>query len=182
MRKINSYCLVCKKNRLNVKFTGKYKNILAYNLKCKRDTESVDSEVLKTKNDRLMLLSKCTVCGIRGQEAKGLLSSLGIERPLKKIPLFQVTFCCNSVEYKMNEIIARFLLVKFIPEMHLKQPRFTYIACGPFTKAKKEFKNLCRQKTQIISTKMILINLVFNIMWLMVNKKIGINEYNQTKF
>ena len=73
-------------------------------------------------------------------EAKGLLSSLGIERPLNKIPLFQVTFCCNSVEYKMNEIITKFLLVKFIPEIHLKQPRFTYIACGPFTKNKERIQ------------------------------------------
>ena len=36
----------------------------------------------------------------------------------------------------MNDIINNFLLAgdKFIPEMHLKQPRFTYSACGPFTK------------------------------------------------
>ena len=36
----------------------------------------------------------------------------------------------------MNEIINKFLLVggKFIPEMHLRQPGFTYSACGPFTK------------------------------------------------
>ena len=35
----------------------------------------------------------------------------------------------------MNKIINKILLVgdKFMPEMHLKQPRFTYSACGPFT-------------------------------------------------
>ena len=40
----------------------------------------------------------------------------------------------------MNEIVNTFLLVgdKFMPEMHLKQPGFTYSACGPFTKTKKE--------------------------------------------
>ena len=39
----------------------------------------------------------------------------------------------------MNEIINKFLLAcnKFMPEMHLKQPRFTYSACGPFTKNKE---------------------------------------------
>ena len=39
----------------------------------------------------------------------------------------------------MNEIVNKFLLAgdKFIPEMHLKQPRFTYSACGPFTKNKE---------------------------------------------
>ena len=46
-------------------------------------------------------------------------------------------FECNSSEnYKMNDIINKFLLAgdKFMPEIHLKQPRFTYSACGPFTK------------------------------------------------
>ena len=39
----------------------------------------------------------------------------------------------------MNEIVNKFLLVrhKFMPEMHLKQPGFTYSACGPFTKNKE---------------------------------------------
>ena len=38
----------------------------------------------------------------------------------------------------MNEIVKKFLLAgdKFMPEMHLKQPGFTYSACGPFTKNK----------------------------------------------
>ena len=37
---------------------------------------------------------------------------------------------------KMNEIVNKFLLAgdKFMPELHLKQPGFTYSACGPFTK------------------------------------------------
>ena len=36
----------------------------------------------------------------------------------------------------MNNIINKFLLTgdKFMPEMHLRQPGFTYSACGPFTK------------------------------------------------
>ena len=54
-------------------------------------------------------------------------------------------FCfeCNSVEsYKMNEIVNKFLLAgdKFTPEMHLKQPGFTYSACGPFTKNKEKIQ------------------------------------------
>ena len=42
----------------------------------------------------------------------------------------------------MNEIVNRFLLVgdKFMPEMHLKQPGFTYSACGPFTKNKERIE------------------------------------------
>ena len=40
---------------------------------------------------------------------------------------------------KMNEIVNKFLLAedKFMPEVHLKQPGFTYSACGSFTKNKK---------------------------------------------
>ena len=39
----------------------------------------------------------------------------------------------------MNEIVTKFLLAgdEFMPEMHLRQPGFTYSACGPFTKTKE---------------------------------------------
>ena len=42
----------------------------------------------------------------------------------------------------MNEIVNKFLLAgdKFMPEMHLKQPGFTYSACGPFTKNKEKIQ------------------------------------------
>ena len=67
----------------------------------------------------------------------------------------------------MNQIVNKFLLAgdKFMPEMHLKQPGFTYSACGPFTKIKKEFKNLKKQGIQAIVIKMNLIRLIFNMIW-----------------
>ena len=73
----------------------------------------------------------------------------------------------------MIEIIKKFLLIedKFMPEMHVKQPGFTYSACGPFTK-KKELKSLCKLEIQILFIKMNLIKLVFNMLWLMENQKI----------
>ena len=42
----------------------------------------------------------------------------------------------------MDDIVNKFLLAgnKFMPEMHLKQPRFTYSACGPFTKDKERIE------------------------------------------
>ena len=42
----------------------------------------------------------------------------------------------------MNDIINKFLLAgdKFMPEMYLRQPGFTYSACGPFTKNKKRIQ------------------------------------------
>ena len=46
--------------------------------------------------------------------------------------------------YKMNEIVHKFLLVgdRFMPEMHLKQPGFTYSAFGPFTRNKERIEKL----------------------------------------
>ena len=43
----------------------------------------------------------------------------------------------------MNDIINKFLLAgdKFMSEMHLRQPQFTYSACGPFTKHKQRIQN-----------------------------------------
>ena len=42
----------------------------------------------------------------------------------------------------MNNIINKFLLAgdKFMPDMHLRQPQFTYSACGPFTKHKQRIQ------------------------------------------
>ena len=65
----------------------------SYCLKCRKDTENVISRVLKTSNGRTMILSKCAICRskksrfIKNQEAKGLLSNLGIRTPLSKVPI-----------------------------------------------------------------------------------------------
>ena len=74
----------------------------------------------------------------------------------------------------MNEIVNKFLLAgdKYMPEMHLKQLGFTNSACGPFTKNKERIQNLKKQEIQTIFTKMSLIRLVFNMIWLMENLKI----------
>ena len=67
-----------------------------YCVKCKKDTENIDPKIVRTKNNRLIMQSKCSVCGIeksrfiKEQEAKGLLSNLGIKTPLSKIPLLNV--------------------------------------------------------------------------------------------
>ena len=46
----------------------------------------------------------------------------------------------------MNEIVNKFLLAgdTFMPDMHLKQPGFTYSACGPFTKNKERIQR-CKE-------------------------------------
>ena len=71
-------------------FTYKMKS---YCLKCREDTENMNSRVSKTSNNRTIILSKCAKCGskksrlIKNQEAKGLLSNLGIRTPLSKVPI-----------------------------------------------------------------------------------------------
>ena len=62
-------------------------------LKCKKNTGSKNPKIARTKNGRIMLLSKCAVCDskklkfIKQQEASGLLRSFGIKTPLSKILL-----------------------------------------------------------------------------------------------
>ena len=88
-----------------------------------------------------MLLSKCAVRNskkskfIKEQEASGLLSSIEIKTPLSKIyfvgPLLLSMYC--------NKRYNRVLLPgdKLMPEIHLRQPGFTYSACEHFTKNKE---------------------------------------------
>ena len=67
--------------------------MLSYCLKCRKNTESKNTKVAKTKTRRITLLSKSEVCDskklkfFKDQEASGLLSSLGIKAPLSNIPL-----------------------------------------------------------------------------------------------
>ena len=69
-----------------------------YCLKCKKETSNIDPKMVKTKNNRLLMQSKCGVCKtkksifVREQDAKGLLSNLGTKTPLSKIPLLNVLF------------------------------------------------------------------------------------------
>ena len=72
--------------------------MLNYCVKYIKNRKNLKSKIFKTKNSRLIMKSKCAVCGIKKsrfvkeQEAKGLLSNLGIETPLSKIPLLNVLF------------------------------------------------------------------------------------------
>ena len=62
--------------------------MLSYFSRCRKNTESKDPKIAKTKNER-----KCAVCDskkskfFKEQEARRLLSSLGIRAPLSQIPL-----------------------------------------------------------------------------------------------
>ena len=67
--------------------------MLSYCLKCRKNTESKNPGVVKTKTGRRILFSKCSACNshepkfLKEQEARGLLSSIGIKTPLSQIAL-----------------------------------------------------------------------------------------------
>ena len=69
-----------------------------YCVKCKRDTGNLNSKIFRTKNNRLIMQSKCPVSGIKKsrfvneQEAKGLSRNLGIKTLLSKFSLLNVLF------------------------------------------------------------------------------------------
>ena len=65
----------------------------SYCLKCRKNTENINLSVPSTNNGRTMVLSKCAICNskksrfIKNQDAKGLLSNLGVRTPLSKVPI-----------------------------------------------------------------------------------------------
>ena len=76
-----------------------------YCVKCRKNTENLNSKIFKTKNGRLIMQSKCTECRfkklrfVKEQETKGLLTNLGIKTPLSKIPLINVLFKAYKKEW-----------------------------------------------------------------------------------
>ena len=67
--------------------------MLSYCFKCRRNTERINPKVSQAINGKAIILSTCAICGgkkskfIKQQEAKGLLSNLGLRTPLNKIPV-----------------------------------------------------------------------------------------------
>ena len=65
----------------------------SYCLKCKKHTKNINPQVSSTSNGKMMILSKCAICGsrkskfIKKQDAKGLLRKLGIKTPLSNVPV-----------------------------------------------------------------------------------------------
>ena len=69
-----------------------------YCLVCKKNTDNVNSKMIGTKNGRLQLNSQFSICGykkskfVKEQEAKEILSNLGIRTPLSNIPELNILF------------------------------------------------------------------------------------------
>ena len=97
-------------NDLLKKIQSNYKTMLSYCLKCRKNTESKNPKVVKTKNGRMMQLSNSAVCDskksrfIIEEEASGLLYRSNSQ--FSRIPLIDNVLW----RYKMNEIVNMFLL------------------------------------------------------------------------
>ena len=69
-----------------------------YCLVCKKYTENTNPKIVRNRQNRLMILSNCSVCGskksrfIKEQKAFGILSNSGIKTPLSQVPLLNVLF------------------------------------------------------------------------------------------
>ena len=65
----------------------------SYCVRCKKYTKNINPRVSNTSSGKAMILSECATCCskksrfINNQEAKGLLSSLGLRTPLTKVPI-----------------------------------------------------------------------------------------------
>ena len=101
-----------------------------YCVSCKKYTENENSNVRKTKQNRIMLLSNCGACG------------------KKKSTFIKNKELHNFAYFKMNKIVNKFLLTDdiFMAELHLKQPRLLLILLvSHLLNIMKEFKNLKEQ-------------------------------------
>ena len=67
-----------------------------YCLSCRKNTENTNLKTIKSKNNRSMIQSNCTICGskksrfIKEQQVKGLLSNLGIKTRLSRVTLLNI--------------------------------------------------------------------------------------------
>ena len=99
-----------------------------------------------------MLLSKCAACNntkskfIKEQEASGLLNKETFKKTFSRssFVLEVLTSSQVNVMYKTNKTVNKVFLPgdKFMPEMHLRQPGFTFSACRPLAKYKGRIQKL----------------------------------------
>ena len=76
----------------------------SYCLNCKKNTKNIDPKISSSSNGRAMILWKCAIFSskksrfIKNHQAKGLLSNLGLRKPLSKLPILgDILFWCASV-------------------------------------------------------------------------------------
>ena len=101
--------------------------ILAYCLNCRTNTERKSPEVSKAKNGKIMLFSRCAVCGktkskfINEQEASHwVVEPIRNQNSFEQDTLLLIDICTKCI--KMNNIISKFLITrdKFMPDLNLR--------------------------------------------------------------
>ena len=74
------------------------RNKETYCLVCRNYTKSINPEIVRNRQNRLMIQSNCATCGskksrfIKDQKALGILSNLGIRTLLSQVPLLNILF------------------------------------------------------------------------------------------
>ena len=69
-----------------------------YCLACRKYTKNNNTKLVRNRQNRLMIQSKCATCDrkksrfIKKQQAMGILSNLGIKTPLSKVPSLNILF------------------------------------------------------------------------------------------
>ena len=103
----------------------------AYCVSCKKYSTNGNSRFRKTKQNSLTLLSNCAICGKKKMAF------------IKNKELHNFNNIRND-QFKLNKIILKLFLTgdKFMGELHLKQPGFTYSASGSFTKLRERIQKV----------------------------------------
>ena len=111
----------------------------------KKDTRNINPKVIKTKNNKKIMLSRCSICNNKKYEfvsqGSGIFNSLVYNTNRDRIKDALLKVLDNKI-INIKNVINKFLLAgdKFMPEMHLRQPQFVYSACGPFTRHKETYR------------------------------------------
>ena len=69
-----------------------------YCVSCRKYTKNTNLRIVKSKNNRSVIQSNCTICNskksrfVKEHQASGLLSNLAIKTPLNKVPLLNILF------------------------------------------------------------------------------------------
>ena len=96
---------------------------ITYCLSCKKNTKNIDPKVVKTKNNKKIIISKFSTCHNKKStfisQGSGLLDSLGLNAHQNRKMLCGMLL--DNKIIKMNNVINKFLLAgdKFMPEMRL---------------------------------------------------------------
>ena len=98
---------------------------ITYCLSCKKDTKNIDPKLVKTKNNKRVIIPRCFICNNKKStfisQGSGLLDSLGLNAPQNRMKNAFGMLLDNKI-ININNIINKFLLAgdKFMPEMHLR--------------------------------------------------------------